>query len=186
VSVPPQGGTTAGTTGGTTTGGTTSGDGGRGSGGGAGSGTPPDTGLPPPPKPIEDPDPGPVPPPKPPPPPSMNEVARKEIADLLERYRRAFEARSFEALQRTFPTAPTAYRDQWKNLKSLKYVFMGEPKFVHLDAFGGKAIIELATQQTGEQAIGKPRPLDWTETLDLQKRGADNEWVISTVRRTAR
>jgi hypothetical protein len=140
-------------------------------------------GAPTPPKTVEERDAELVAPPKPPPPPPPAEVARKEIEELLERYRRAYEARNFEALQRAYPTVQGAIRDQFRQIRSLKLAFMGEPKFLQLDWFSGKALVELATQQTTEMSTGKRPPIDWIETIDIQKRGADNEWVIASVKR---
>jgi len=162
--------------GGTTPGGTSTGTRAR---GGEGTGT-----APPPPKTVDDKDSELIAPPKPPPPPAMADVARKEIEALLERYRTAYEARNFEALQRAYPSVQGAIRDQFKQIRSLKYSFMGAPKYVQLDAFGGTAVVELGTQQTTEMPTGKRPPIDWVERIDLQKRGADNQWVIVSVSRS--
>jgi hypothetical protein len=115
----------------------------------------------------------------------MNEVARTDIEELLERYRRAYEARSFTALQQAFPTVPKGIENQFKQIRSLKYTFTGAPKYVQLDAFGGTAIVEIGTQQTTETSMGSKRPsIDFVERIDIRKRGADNQWIIATVNRT--
>lgn len=114
----------------------------------------------------------------------MNDVAKKEIEALLERYRVAYAARDFAGVQRAFPTAHNAIRDQFKSLKSLKYEFAGAPKYKQLDAFTGTAVIELGSSWTMEQSLGKKTEVDWVETIDLVKRGADNQWIINSVSRT--
>ena len=122
--------------------------------------------------------------PKVPPATASAEVARKEIEELLERYRAAYAARNFEGVQRAFPTVHRAIEGQFKQLRSLTYVFHGAPKYVHLDAFAGTARIEIGSTMTTENSSGgKQAPRDWVEQIDLQKRGADNQWVISSMSR---
>jgi serine/threonine protein kinase len=155
-------------------------------GGGTTGGTGGDPGggiAPPPPKSVDDKDAELIAPPKPPPPPAMADLARKEIEGLLERYRSAYEARNFEGVQRAFPSVPPAIRDQFKQIKSLKYDFAGAPKYVQLDAFNGTAVVEIGSTQTTEMPTGKRPPITFVETIDLQKRGADGQWVINSVRR---
>ena len=151
---------------------------GRGSSGEGSGGT-----APPPPKSVDDKDSELIAPPKPPPPPALADVARKEIEELLERYRRAYEARSFAGVQHAFPTVHTAVRDQFKQIRSLKYEFAGAPKYVQLDAFNGTAVIEIGSTQTSDSSLGKRAPVSFIERMVLQKRGADNQWIIESVRK---
>jgi hypothetical protein len=125
-------------------------------------------------------------PPSPPsaPSPQMAEVVHKEIEELLERYRRAWESRDFEALQRVWPGAPAALRTQFGAIRGLKLTFMTTPKYVQLDWFAGRAVVEIATQQTTEGPTGRRPPIDWVEVIDVQKRGTDNEWFIVSITRT--
>jgi hypothetical protein len=113
----------------------------------------------------------------------MADIAKKDIGELLERYRSAYEARNFEGLQRAYPSVPGAIRDQFKQIRSLKYDFAGAPKFVQLDAFNGTAVVEIGSTQTAEMPTGKRPPITFVETIDLQKRGADGQWVINSVKR---
>jgi hypothetical protein len=111
-------------------------------------------------------------------------AAKKDIADLLERYRNAYQALDFEALQRTYPTVHPAIRDQFNQMRSLSFVFQGTPKYVQLDAFGGTAVVEITTTISSERKSGgKGSPLQWTERINLHKRGADNQWVINSTQR---
>ncbi len=166
--------------GGSIAGGAAGGAGGRsgGTGGDSGGGT-----APAPPKSVDDKDSEPIAPPKPPPRPAMADIAKKDIGELLERYRSAYEARNFEGLQRAYPSVPGAIRDQFKQIRSLKYDFAGAPKFVQLDAFNGTAVVEIGSTQTAEMPTGKRPPITFVETIDLQKRGADGQWVINSVKR---
>jgi Divergent InlB B-repeat domain len=180
----------SGSTGGVTPGGSagtggTGGTGGRASGGtgGATGGEPGSGTAPPPPKSVDDKDAELIAPPKPPPPPAMADVARKEIEGLLERYRSAYEARNFEGVQRAYPNVPGAIRDQFKQIKSIKYDFSGAPKYVQLDAFNGTAVVEIGSTQTTEMPTGKRPPITFVETINLQKRGADGQWIINSVSR---
>jgi hypothetical protein len=163
-----------GVSGGTTPGGVSGGRGGVDPSGGVAP-PPPET------KPTND---GPVAPPPPPPPPAMAEIAKKDIEQLLERYRVAYEARNFDEVKRAFPNAPAAIREQFKQIKSMKYDYAGAPKYVQLDAFNGTAVIEIGSTQTTEMGMGKRPPINWVERMDLQKRGADNTWVINSVTRS--
>jgi hypothetical protein len=160
--------------------------GGAGGAGGRSGGTSADSGggtPPAPPKSVDEKDAELIAPPKPPPPPAMADIAKKEIEALLERYRSAYESRSFEGVQRAFPSVPGAIRDQFRQIKSLKYDFAGAPKYVQLDAFNGTAVVEIGSTQTAEMPTGKRPPITFVETIDLQKRGADGQWVINSVRR---
>ncbi len=182
---PPSGGGSSTAGGGSTGGVTPGGSAGRASGGtgGATGGDPGSGTAPPPPKSVDDKDAELIAPPKPPPPPAMADIAKKEIDQLLERYRSAYEARNFEGVQRAFPNVQGAIRDQFKQIKSLKYDFTGAPKYVQLDAFNGTAVVEIGSTQTTEMPTGKRPPITFVETIDLQKRGADGQWVINSVRR---
>ena len=152
--------------------------GGRGAGGEVASGGT----APPPPKSVDD-NPDLLAPPKPPPPPAMADIAKKDIEQLLERYRVAYEARNFAEVKRAYPNAPAAIGEQFKQIKSIKYDFAGAPKYVQLDAFNGTAVIEIGSTQTTEMGMGKRPPISFVERIDLQKRGADSTWVINSVTR---
>jgi serine/threonine protein kinase len=138
-------------------------------------------GVPPPPPGTDNPGGGLTPPP-PPEPPAPDVLAKKEIAALLERYRVANEARDFSAIQQVHPTVHPRVGDMFRDITSLRYQYMGEPKFVALELGKGRAVIEVPTKQTTEQRGGIKRPPSETiATITLSKVNAQNRWVIASV-----
>jgi len=116
----------------------------------------------------------------------LEEVAKKQIGELLERYRVAYEGRNFEGLRETFPTAGKQFSDQFKELKSLQYAFAGPPKYVQLDPEAGTGLVEAQVQQTAVTFLGKRPTVNLVARITVQKRGADNQWVIASINNTVK
>ncbi len=147
----------------------------------ADGGTNVDPAPPPPPK-VEKSDDELVAPPPPPKPPPPDVVAKKEIEELLERYRSAYEALNFEGIRRTFPAAPDALKDQFRQIKSLQYTFSGPPKYIQLDPYAGTALLEIGVTRVAEMKSGGGKPsANLTARINVNKRGADNDWIIMSV-----
>jgi serine/threonine protein kinase len=141
-------------------------------GGGAGPNLPsPPT--PSPPSPHVDPLPAPKPPPEdpagegaksapPPAPPSPESLAKNAIQQLLEKYRRAYEERDIDAIQKVYPNAPSGFvkglEYAFKEYKSLEYTYTGPLEFVHIDPALGTAKVKVVTLSKPEYRGPRSKP----------------------------
>jgi hypothetical protein len=108
-------------------------------------------------------------------------LAKKEIEEVLERYRKSYENLDYQGILSAFPNAPGVIRDQFRQIKSLQYTFAGPPEYVKLDPYAGTAVIDLAIKQTAQMKVGSGRPsVDLKNRLNLHKAG-DSRWVITAV-----
>ena len=119
----------------------------------------------------------------PPPPPAVKseeEVAKADLQNVIERYRRAYEALDFEGIRRVFPTFAPGYATQFKQYTKMTYT-LGAPEFVKLDLQDHTAVVKLGVTQSvlakGEQKE-RPSP-NKTVQITLHRRTENNQWVIS-------
>ena len=120
-------------------------------------------------------------PPPPPAPPPPEVIAKKEIEEVLERYRSSYENLDYRGIQSAFPNAPAVIQNQFRQIKSLQYTFAGPPEYVKLDPYAGTAVVDLSIKQTSQMKVGSGRPsVDLKNRVNLHKAG-DNRWVISSV-----
>jgi hypothetical protein len=123
---------------------------------------------------------GPAPPP-PPPPKSDEEQAKQEITDVIESYRKATEARDFPAIRRVYPTAPDGIASQWRFIKTLKLEKSGEPE-IKPDLQAGTATAVVGWNRTTVTTLGQKGQGLQKVTLQLHRKTANNNWVISSAK----
>jgi hypothetical protein len=120
-------------------------------------------------------------PPPPPPPPDPRVLAKKQIDEVLERFRSAYEELNYPGIVQAFPNAPTAIREQFKQIKSLQYTFAGPPQQVELDPAAGTAVVDIAVSQNTQMKVGSNRPaVNLKYRVNLHKVDAER-WVISAI-----
>jgi serine/threonine protein kinase len=123
---------------------------------------------------------GPAPPP--PPPVVAPEVqARNEITAVLERYRLANETLKLDEIRKVHPTVHPGVAEQFRGIESLRYQYMGEPKFIDLQLGKGRAVLEVPTRRISELRGGSKRPIETIATITLTKVNAENRWLISNI-----
>jgi serine/threonine protein kinase len=126
-------------------------------------GTPetPSGGLPPPPIPV-----------------APEELAKNEITDLLERYRKAYIARDFAALREVWPDVHENVGKMLRSLTEVRYEFAGPPKLELQLPNTGTAV--LSTKITEIKGRDKSQRAT-IATIKLSKVNNANRWVIMSV-----
>jgi serine/threonine protein kinase len=121
----------------------------------------------------------------PPPPPLAPEVlAKKDIQQVLEEYRKAYEALDLKGIQRNYPGAPVeGLKRAFDSFRSLKYTFEGPPEFVDVDPSRGVATVKAKVLVAPESKVGSQKPFRREETFSLENRSGiwvirDNKFVI--------
>jgi serine/threonine protein kinase len=115
--------------------------------------------------------------PAPPPPISPETLAKKDIQQVLEEFRKAFEQRDLKGVQRNYPSAPAAgLKRAFDSYNSLKYAFEAPPEFVDVDPSRGVATVKVKTLLTPEAKAGSQKPFRREETFDLENRSG--VWII--------
>ena len=117
--------------------------------------------------------------PRPPPPPpiSPETLAKKDILQVLEEFRKAYEGLDLKGIQRNYPSAPIArLKSGFDSYKSLKYAFEGPPEFVDVDPSRGVATAKVKVLLTPEAKVSSQKPFRREETFDLENRSGI--WVI--------
>jgi hypothetical protein len=123
--------------------------------------------------------PGPDTPPPPPPVKSDEDQAKEEIAGVLERYRRAYEARNLAAVQAVYPSF--AHAAQWKFIETLKLDKAGEPE-IKLDAALDTATVVMRWNRTETNSRGAKSQQLQKFSVQLTKKTANNNWVITATK----
>jgi serine/threonine protein kinase len=118
----------------------------------------------------------------PPPPPaakSAEEQAKTDIQNVIERYRKAYEALDFEGIRQVFPTFNPGYIEQFKAYKKMTYA-LAAPEFVKLDMQEHTAVVKLGVTQTVQMKSEQKEKQGTIKTLHvtLHRRTLNNEWVI--------
>jgi hypothetical protein len=119
----------------------------------------------------------------PPPPPPVKpdeDLAKEQIVEVLEHYRKAHEGRDFPGLQRVYPTAPGAWRNQMAQYVRLE-ITSDAPRFEQLDMSMATAVVEVAWTRTGVHKYTGREQRKQTHTIYLDRRTFDNRWVIARV-----
>jgi hypothetical protein len=119
-------------------------------------------------------------PPPPPPAKSEEEVEKAEIQNVIERYRKAYEALDFEGIRKVFPTFDPRYVTQFKQYSKMTYT-LAAPEFLKLDLQEHAAVVKLGVTQSvqlkGEQKE-KQGAVKGVQ-ITLHRRTENNQWVIS-------
>jgi hypothetical protein len=115
--------------------------------------------------------------PAPPPPISPEVLAKKDILQVLEEYRKAYENLDLKGIQRNYPSAPIeSLKRGFDSYKSLKYAFEGPPEFVDVDPSRGVATVKVKTLLTPESKVASQKPYRREETFGLENRSG--VWII--------
>ena len=119
----------------------------------------------------------------PPPPPPVKpdeDLAKEEIVEVLEQYRKAHEARDFSSLQRVYPTAPAQWRNQMAQYVRLE-ISSEAPRFERIDLSNATAVVEVVWTRTGVHKYTRKEHRRQTHTIHLDRKTFDNRWVIARV-----
>jgi hypothetical protein len=104
-------------------------------------------------------------------------LAKKDILQVLEEYRKAYENLDLKGIQRNYPSAPIeSLKRGFDSYKSLKYAFEGPPEFVDVDPSRGVATVKVKTLLTPESKVASQKPYRREETFGLENRSG--VWII--------
>jgi hypothetical protein len=79
---------------------------------------------------------------------------KRDIDQLLMDYCSAYEALDIPGIVKVYPSAPAAFREQFRQYKSAGCTVTGPPKYVALDPQSGKAQIEVVVKVMTEHKAG--------------------------------
>jgi serine/threonine protein kinase len=117
-------------------------------------------------------------PPPPPPAEAPEVVAKRDIMKVLELYRLANEARSYDGVREVWPGVHENVRKMLEDLSELQFKFEGEPK---VEMKGpNQAVAQVGTKITEIRGRDK-RARQTVATIVLSKVNAANRWVIMSV-----
>ena len=115
---------------------------------------------------------------------AAEKMANTDIQRVLKAYRSAYERMDIPAMQRLQPAINVASHElQFKDVKTVKYTFGGDPQLEDLDVERGtvRAIAELKTEN--EHKSGKKqKPLEGKVTYLLKRIGESKDWQIVEVK----
>jgi hypothetical protein len=115
---------------------------------------------------------------------AAEKIANADIQRVLKAYRSAYERMDIPALKRLQPGINVASHElQFRDLKTVKYTFGGDPQIEDLDVEVGRAraLVDLKTEN--EQKSGKKqKPLEGKATYLLKRIGEGKDWEIVEVR----
>ena len=115
---------------------------------------------------------------------AAEKLANGDIQRVLKAYRSAYERMDIPGLKRLQPGINVASHElQFRDLKSVKYTFGGDPQIEDLDIEVGRAraLVDLKTEN--EQKSGKKqKPLEGKATYLLKRIGEGKDWEIVEVR----
>lgn len=124
-----------------------------------------------------------------PPPPvrTPTEIATTEVTALLQDYRDAHSRMDLPAMKRLFPSVDVPrFEQQFRDLKSLKYAFAGDPK-LELDLERGRATVVVDVKTENESKAGKKqKPVESKATFLLQRIGMTPQWHIQLIKYEAK
>jgi hypothetical protein len=105
-------------------------------------------------------------------------VAKRDIMKVLELYRLANEARSYDGVREVWPGVHENVRKMLEDLSELQFKFEGEPK---VEMKGpNQAVAQVGTKITEIRGRDK-RARQTVATIVLSKVNAANRWVIMSV-----
>ena len=111
-------------------------------------------------------------------------MAEADILRVLKAYRSAYERMDIPALKRLQPAINVASHElRFKDLKTVKYTFGGDPQIEELELELGraKAIVDLKTEN--EQKSGKKqKPAEGKATYLLKRIGVGENWEIVEIK----
>jgi hypothetical protein len=110
---------------------------------------------------------------------ALEDAARQDILAVLERYRRANEARDFAAIQQVWPGVNTNVRGTLNDVSAIQLTFLGEPA-IDLQLAGGMARVAVPMRIVEVRGSDK-RARDTIATISLSNVNASRQWVITGV-----
>jgi serine/threonine protein kinase len=115
-------------------------------------------------------------------PPSV--IAKDAVQKTLNAYRDAYSRMDEDGIRRVFPSVPPSIREQLRQLKSVEFVFTGEPEFPELNLPGGTATVIIGVKRVFEAKVGAAqKPAESRATIKLHRLGPDSDqWTIDHVR----
>jgi serine/threonine protein kinase len=117
------------------------------------------------------------------PPPSPPAIAKDAIKKTLNAYREAYSQMDEAGIRQVFPSVPASIRDQLRQLKSVEFVFTGEPEYQELNLPNGIATVVIGVKRADQPRVGRAQTLEGPATIKLHRLGLDSDqWVIDQVR----
>jgi hypothetical protein len=110
-------------------------------------------------------------------------IAKNAIQKTLNAYRDAYSRMDEDDIRRVFPAIPPGIREQLRQLKSVEFVFTGEPEYQDLNLPGGTATVVIGVKRADQPKVGRAQTLEGPATIKLRRLGLDSDhWTIDEVR----
>ena len=111
-------------------------------------------------------------------------IAKNAVQKTLNAYRDAHTRMDEDDVRRVYPAVPASIRQQFRQLKSVEFVFTGEPEFQDLNLPGGTATVVIGVKRVFEAKVGgAQKPAESRATFKLHRLGSDSDqWTIDDVR----
>jgi Divergent InlB B-repeat domain len=110
-------------------------------------------------------------------------IAKNAIQKTLNAYRDANSRMDEDDIRRVFPAVTPGIREQLRQLKSVEFVFTGEPEYQDLNLPGGTATVVIGVKRADQPKVGRAQTLEGPATIKLRRLGPDSDhWIIDDVR----
>jgi hypothetical protein len=120
----------------------------------------------------------------PPPPITADAIAKEDIKNLLEAFRKAYEGRDVPGIKRLYPTASEQYLKGLQNAfsyyKSLEFTYTTPLEYLDLSPPVGAATVKVATLSKPEYKGPKDPPQKMNYTFTLKR--TDGNWTIQNLK----
>lgn len=106
--------------------------------------------------------------------------AKANIPKTLEEYRKAHERLDLKEVQRVYPHAPQALKEQFRTLRSMVYELQKEQEFIALDLPAGTATVKVSYKMTFRVPAGNaPPPEEGYVIFKLRRTDQNSDtWLI--------
>ena len=111
-------------------------------------------------------------------------IAKNAVQKTLNAYRDAHTRMDEDDVRRVYPAVPASIRQQFRQLKSVEFVFTGDPEYPELNLPSGTATVVIGVKRVFEAKVGsKQKPAEGRATFKLHRLGPDSDqWTIDDVR----
>jgi len=120
----------------------------------------------------------------PPPPITADAIAKEDIKNMLEAFRKAYEGRDVPGIKRLYPTASEQYLKGLQNAfsyyKSLEFTYTTPLEYLDLSPPVGAATVKVATLSKPEYKGPKDPPQKMNYTFTLKR--TDGNWTIQNLK----
>jgi hypothetical protein len=111
-------------------------------------------------------------------------IAKEDIKDLLEAFRKAYEARDVPRIKQLYPTASEAYlkglQNAFNSYKSVEYTYTTPPEYLDLSPPIGAATVKVGALSKPEYKGPKDPPQKLVNLFTLKR--TDGTWTIQNLK----